>query len=62
MKFFNSCRLKKKIDISNLQSELRQSSKVVSTEVKKIKEGADYPGRNRVIKFSFCSNQRLKKL
>ena len=32
-----------KEDISNLQAELKQSSKVVSTEVKKIREGVDFP-------------------
>ena len=61
MKFFNSCRLKKKIDISNLQSELRQCFKVVSTEVKKIKEGSDYSWKKQGNNIQFLFNSEVEE-
>ena len=51
-----------KEDISQLQTDLRQNSKTVSTEVKKIKERAIFHGESLVTKFSICSIQRLKRL
>ena len=51
-----------KEDISQLQTDLRQRSKTVSTEVKKIKERADFHGESLVTKFSIYSIQRLKRL
>ena len=48
-----------KEDINNLQSELKQNYKAVSTEVKEVKEGADYmyswKRQGNKIQFSFNS-------
>ena len=46
-------------EITNLQSELKQNSKAVSKEVKKIKEGADYTWKRQGNKIQFLFNSEI---
>ena len=49
-------------DISQLQTDLRQNSKTVSTGEENQREGRFFHGESLVTKFSICSIQRLKRL
>ena len=46
---------------TNLQSELKQNSKALSKEVKKIKEGADYTWKRQGNKIQFLFNSEIEE-
>ena len=50
-----------KEDISQLQTDLRQNSKTVSTEVKKIKERADFSWRKPGNKIQYLFNSEIEE-